>query len=243
MRKHRRTQSARQRNDPPSGKKSVVLLSGGIDSVTTLYMAKKYGFRVRALLFDYRQRHKKELSCAARICRLIRIPYEVIRIALPWAGSSLTKRSVPVPRDRDLKEKRIPSTYVPGRNVIFLSYAFSYAESIGAKTVFLGAHVQDYSGYPDCRPEFLRAFQQAANLGLSRRGIEIVAPLLDKSKKEIIKLGMRLGVPYEHTWSCYQGGEVPCGRCDSCRYRVRAFQELGYTDPLMKPDEKKKERK
>ena len=124
--------------------------------------------------------------------------------------------------------------------IVFLSYAFSLAESIGAKKIFIGAHIQDYSGYPDCHPEFFQGFQAAANSGLKHKGIEIIAPLLNKNKKEIVKMGLDLGVPFEYTWSCYQGGRFPCQACDSCRFRIQAFKALRVYDPLLKKREHRK---
>ncbi|MBU1523404.1 MAG: 7-cyano-7-deazaguanine synthase QueC [Candidatus Omnitrophica bacterium] len=212
--------------------KGVILLSGGIDSATTLYFAKKRGCQLTALIFDYNQRHKKEIECARRIAQLNRIKYIIEKINLSWAKSSLTDRRIKVPVNRNLNKKEIPLTYVPARNIIFLSYAFSLAESIGAKKIFIGAHTQDYSGYPDCRPEFLQSFQKAANLGIKSKGIKIIAPLIDKRKKEIIELGIKLKVPFGLTWSCYKGGRFPCERCDSCRFRIEAFKKLRLSDPL-----------
>ncbi len=211
-------------------KKAVVLLSGGIDSTVTLYLARKYGFSAQALIFNYRQRHKKEISCAIDNVKRLNIPYRLININLPWGGSALTDRKIKVP---GRKSKGIPPTYVPGRNLIFLSFAVSFAESVKAKKIFIGAHIQDYSGYPDCRPEFLHGFQHAANLGVKHKGIYIEAPLLYKKKAEIIKLGDSLGVDFNKTWSCYKGGKKPCGSCDSCRYRRRGFEEAGLSDPLV----------
>jgi 7-cyano-7-deazaguanine synthase len=225
------------RHDKETG---VILLSGGIDSATTFYFAKKYGYRLFALIFDYQQRHRKEIECAKRIAYMNRTPYHVIRTDFAWTKSSLTQRDIKVPLNRDLHKKEIPLTYVAGRNIIFLSYAFSLAESIGAKKIFIGAHTQDYSGYPDCRPEFFQSFQSAANAGLKYKGIEIIAPLLNKNKKEIIKMGLDLRVPFEYTWSCYQGGRFPCQKCDSCRFRMQAFRELRMYDPLLKKREYKK---
>lgn len=198
-------------------KKAIVLLSGGLDSAVTLYHAKAKGYRPTALIFDYGQRHKKEIVCAKKIAELNKIDYLVKKIDLSWARSALVDRKIKVTE----------RTYVSGRNIIFLSFAFSLAESIGAKSIFIGAHIQDYSGYPDCRPQFLNSFEKAVNLGLVCRGIKIYAPLINKSKKDIIRLGLRLGVPFEHTWSCYQGGKNPCKKCDSCKFRIRAFAELG----------------
>lgn len=213
-------------------KRAVILLSGGLDSATTLYYAKKQNYQLSALIFDYKQRHKKEIRCAKKIAVLNDIPYFMIKTNLSWAQSSLTCPRIKVPLGQKLNRKEIPATYVSGRNIIFLSYAFSLAESIGAQKIFIGAHVQDYSGYPDCRPEFIRAFESAANRGIKDKGIKIVAPLLHKTKKEIVKLGNVLGVPFQYTWSCYQGGKNPCLQCDSCRFRINAFRELGMKDPL-----------
>ncbi len=216
-----------------SENRGVILLSGGIDSTVTLYLAKKYGYTLSALIFDYGQRHKKEINCAKRIAQLNRIKYHVVKITLPWTKSSLTRKEIEVPLDRDLNRKEIPITYVSGRNIIFLSYAASYAESIGAKKIFIGAHTQDFSGYPDCTPQFLMKMEEALNLGLKEKGIKIEAPLIDKNKKEIIELGLKLKVPFSLTWSCYKGGRNPCLRCDSCRFRIHAFEELGKIDPLL----------
>ncbi|MDD5429948.1 MAG: 7-cyano-7-deazaguanine synthase QueC [Candidatus Omnitrophica bacterium] len=215
-------------------KKGVVLLSGGMDSVTTLYLAKSKGYKLSAIIFDYSQRHKKEIECAKEIALLNGVEYYVEKISLSWARSSLIDKNVRVPSNRSLNEKSVPVTYVSGRNIIFLSYAFSLAESINAKSVFIGAHIQDYSGYPDCRPEFLKKFETAVRCGLVSKKIKISAPLLRKSKKDIIKLGLRLGVPFEMTWSCYNGLRRPCGKCDSCRFRIKAFNDLCVKDPTSK---------
>ena len=213
-------------------KKGVILQSGGIDSAVTLYLAKSRGYQLRALIFDYNQRHKKEIERAKRIADLNKIDYQIVKCNLSWVKSALTKREIKVPSGRKLAGKNIPLTYVSGRNIIFLSYAASLAESIKAKAIFIGAHIEDYSGYPDCRPDFLNSFQRALNLGLKDKGLKIFAPLLKKKKKDIIRIGNRLGVPFEHTWSCYQGGRFPCLRCDSCRFRRKAFISLGLSDPL-----------
>ena len=213
-------------------KKGVILLSGGIDSAVTFYFAKSKGYQLEALIFDYNQRHRKEIGCARRIAGLNKIDYRLIKCDLSWVKSSLTKGALKVPTRRNLKGKDIPLTYVSGRNIIFLSYAASLAESIKAKAIFIGAHIEDCSGYPDCRPNFLDSFQKALNLGLKNKGLKIVAPLLNKKKKDIILMGIKLGVPFEYTWSCYQGGRVPCVRCDSCHFRREAFMSLGLADPL-----------
>lgn len=215
-------------------KQGVILLSGGIDSATTLYFAMKQGYKLSAIIFDYNQRHKKEIRYAMRLAGINDIRYYIIRAELPWTMSSLTNRGIRVPLNRNLQSRKIPLTYVPGRNIIFLSYAVSLAESINAKKIFIGAHVQDYSGYPDCRPQFMEAFQYAAGAGIKAKNIEIVAPLLNKGKKEIIELGLSLGVPFQYTWSCYQGGQKPCLKCDSCRFRIDAFRQIGVDDPILK---------
>ena len=214
-------------------KKAVILLSGGLDSAVTLYYALNKGFRPDVLIFDYGQRHKKEIACAKKLAVANKLKYHIVKIDLSWTRSSLTDKKIKVPVLLNMKNKDIPSTYVAGRNIIFLSYAFSYAESIGSNTVFIGAHVEDYSGYPDCRPEFLFNFNQAVNLGLKNNKIKIIAPLLDLSKRGIIELGLKLKVPFKNTWSCYTGGSRPCGKCDSCRFRIQAFQLLGLTDPVL----------
>jgi len=213
-------------------KKGVILLSGGMDSATTLYFAKKNGYKLTGLIFDYGQRHKKEIEFAKKIAECNRVKYYIEKIDVSWTPSSLTNLKINVPSNRNLTKDEIPSTYVAGRNIIFLSYAGSLADSIGAKTIFIGAHIQDYSGYPDCRPQFLLSFEKALNNGLRSKGIKVVAPLLKKDKKQIIKLGIKLGVPFEYTWSCYSGGKKPCQKCDSCRFRLQAFNELGIVDPL-----------
>ena len=214
-------------------KRGIILLSGGIDSVTTLYFARKKGYKLIALIFDYNQRHKKEIRQAEKIARINKVECYRIKIDLAWTKSALTCKNIKVPLNRHLGSKKIPLTYVPGRNVIFLSYAFSLADSRQAKKIFIGAHIQDYSGYPDCRPEFLKKFELAVNLGIKQKGVKIVAPLIKKDKTGIIKMGRSLGVPFELTWSCYKGGEFPCLECDSCRFRIRAFENLGMKDPLL----------
>ena len=212
-------------------KKAVILLSGGLDSAVTLYAALKNGYKPDVLIFDYGQRHKKEILCAKKLAKLNKLKYHLVKIDLSWTRSSLTDKKIKVPTGRNLKGKDIPVTYVAGRNIIFLSYAFSYAESIGAQNVFIGAHIEDYSGYPDCRPEFLFNFNQAVNLGLKNKNIKLVAPLLPLSKRGIVELGIKLKVPFQYTWSCYQGSKKPCGKCDSCRFRRAAFAGLGEIDP------------
>ncbi len=223
-------------------KLAVVLLSGGLDSATTLYLAKKLRFDCSCLIFDYGQRHKKEITAAGAIARNAHCPARIIKITLPWKGSVLLDKRIQVPgvtRSGGHQATRvIPSTYVPARNIIFLSFALSYAEAIGAEAIFIGAHAQDYSGYPDCRPEFYRAFNRVISTGtkagVERKRVEIKTPLINKGKAQIIKLGRRLGVPFALTWSCYQGGKRPCGRCESCYFRAKGFRELGIKDAALR---------
>jgi len=207
----------------------VILLSGGIDSAACLYLAKKRGFKPFCLLFDYGQRHRREIESAKKIARKAGSEYLICKINFPWKGSSLLDSRLKVPR----YSRGIPSTYVPARNIIFLSFALSCAEAIKAKTIFIGVNARDFSGYPDCRPDFYRAFRKAAKAGLSDKDIRISTPLINKTKAQIIKLGKRLGVPFELSWSCYRGGKRPCGECDSCRFRAKGFREAGLQDPLL----------
>ncbi len=217
---------------------AVVLLSGGLDSATTLYIAKKEGFLCHCLIFDYGQRHRKEILAAKIIAKKSGCPYELIKIRLPSAGCSLLNRKLKISVVATKSRERIPLTYVPGRNIVFLSFALSYAEAIKANAIFIGAHTHDYSGYPDCRPEFLRAFNKVmrcgTKAGVENRGIAIKAPLLKMDKAEIIRLGEKLGVPFELTWSCYKGGKIPCGDCDSCYFRAKGFARAKMKDPLVK---------
>ncbi len=220
--------------------KAVVLLSGGIDSATTLAIARKEGFEVIALSFDYSQRHKYELNAAARIAQTLQVnEHIIIEIDLRKFGGSALTSSIEVPKSRTEKEigKGIPSTYVPARNTIFLSYALALAEVREARKIFIGANAIDFSGYPDCRPEFIRAFQKMANVatksGVERRGVMIMAPLIDFTKSEIIQQGAKLKLDYSLTFSCYDpvSDSVACGECDSCIIRKKGFAEAGITDP------------
>jgi len=214
-------------------RKAVILLSGGLDSAVTLYFAKKRGYECECLAFDYGQRHKRELAAARSIAKKACSRITVVKLDLPWKGSSLTDKRERLPLGRTagkIKKLGIPSTYVPGRNSVFLSVAASFAEAIGAGEIFIGAHTEDSSGYPDCRAGYLKAFDKAIRLG-TKAGLEgrlrLRFPLIDKTKSQIIMLGRSLGTPLELTWSCYKGGVSPCGRCDSCRLRTKGFREAG----------------
>jgi len=211
--------------------KAIVLLSGGLDSAVTLYFAKHKGFDCHCLAFDYGQRHYRELEAACKIARIAKSPLTISKISLPWGGSALLDKKIKLPSSKPQVPSRIPSTYVPGRNIIFLSFALSFAEATKAGAIFIGAHAQDYSGYPDCRPEFYNALGKAFSIGtkagVQHKKIAIKTPIINKTKAEIIRLGDKLGVPFELTWSCYQGGEKPCGKCDSCYFRNKGFREAG----------------
>lgn len=210
-------------------KKCVVLLSGGIDSATCLFLAKKEGFLPHCLFFDYGQRHLKEIKSARRIAASAGATLLISKIGFPWKGSSLLDSSVRIPA----RSKGIPSTYVPGRNIIFLSFALSCAESIKAGAIFIGANARDFSGYPDCRSDFYRAFRKVVSTGTKKRDIEIKTPLINKTKAQIVRLAAGLRVPFEMTWSCYRGNVKPCNSCDSCRFRAKGFKEAGIKDPLL----------
>lgn len=220
--------------------KAVVLLSGGLDSSTVLYQAKADGCECYALSFDYQQRHRRELESAYAIARCVGVhEHQVVSFDLrQWGGSALTDDAIDLPEHRCVEEMslNIPVTYVPARNTIFLSFGLSYAEAIDAQRVYVGVNALDYSGYPDCRPDYIQAMQKVFKLGTKQgregEGIQIVTPLIDLKKTEIIELGNQLGVPWEHTWSCYAGGDAACGVCDSCQLRLTAFAELGLKDPL-----------
>ncbi len=232
-------------NSPSAPSPAVLLLSGGLDSTTVLAVAQHEGFAVHALTFRYGQRHATEIEAAKRIARNAGvIQHRVIDIDLTAFGGSALTASTPVPKDRDLSAlsldaKGIPVTYVPARNTIFLSYALAFAEVIGATDIFIGVNALDYSGYPDCRPEYIRAFEEMANLA-TRAGVEggtrltIRTPLISLTKAAIIKLGKSLGVDYSATTSCYDPAENgdACGRCDACQLRLRGFGEAGLDDPI-----------
>jgi 7-cyano-7-deazaguanine synthase len=223
--------------------KAVILLSGGLDSSTVLYQAQADGCECYALSFDYQQRHQRELEAARQIAQSAGVTQKIVRFDLGlWGGSALTDRAIDVPINRAPEEmtSQIPITYVPARNTIFLSFALAYAEALSAQWVYLGVNALDYSGYPDCRPDYIEAMQTVFTLGTKQgregNSIAIVTPLINLKKTEIIQLGNQLQVPWEKTWSCYQGEEKPCGVCDSCQLRLNAFHELGLTDPLLQEE-------
>ncbi|MBD2178367.1 7-cyano-7-deazaguanine synthase QueC [Pseudanabaena sp. FACHB-1998] len=211
-------------------KKAVILLSGGLDSATAAAQAIADGYEAIALSFRYGQRHERELLAARQVAAALNISeHFIVDVNLAqWGGSALTDENIAVPTE-GVKSGEIPITYVPGRNTVFIAIALSLAESKGAEAIYLGINAVDYSGYPDCRPDYLEAFQKLAALS-SRVGVEgnapkLVAPLVMDSKTDIVLRARRLGVPIDLTWSCYQGGEIPCGVCDSCRIRDKAILE------------------
>lgn len=221
-------------------KKAVVLISGGLDSATTAAIAKHEGYDIYAISFDYGQRHAREIESAKAIAdSLGAVDHLTISFDMRKIGASALTTEINVPTDRTDAEisSGIPITYVPARNTIFLSFALSYAESIGAQDIFIGVNQVDYSGYPDCRSEYIDAFEKMANLA-TRAGVEgefafhICTPLISLTKADIIRKGLELGVNYSLTWSCYQGGEKACGRCDSCKIRLAGFAQAGAIDPI-----------
>lgn len=225
-------------NNSAGQKKAVILLSGGIDSATTLAVAKQRGFEIYALSFDYSQRHKIELQAAKETAKQLGThEHRVFTLDLRQFGGSALTDNLQVPKEGLNQSGEIPNTYVPARNMIFLSLAVGYAESLGAADIFIGANEIDYSGYPDCRPEFLAAFEKMANLGtrvgIEGSGLRIQAPLVSKSKAEIIRIGIELGVDYSRTISCYDPSSdgQACGECDSCRIRRTGFEQAGVIDP------------
>jgi len=220
--------------------KSVVLLSGGLDSAVALYLAKSKGFdEVHAISFNYGQRHETELNHAKAIAEKAGVAaHKIVTLNLgDFGGSSLTDKNIEV-EDGDVNRTDIPVTYVPARNMVFLSIAASYAESIGAQDIFIGVSQVDYSGYVDCRQEFIDAMEAAINKGTvmgaeQGKPIKINAPFVNMTKAQEITLGMELSVDFGLTWSCYRGGEKPCGTCDSCLLRAKAFAEAGYEDAAL----------
>jgi 7-cyano-7-deazaguanine synthase len=220
---------------------AVVLVSGGLDSATVLAIARHQGFECYALSFDYGQRHKQELTAAARVAeRNGAAKHHTVQFDLRAFGGSALTGDIDVPKGRNTAEAGIPVTYVPARNTIFLSFALAWAETLNVSDIFIGVNALDYSGYPDCRPEYLEAFEGMANLA-TRAGVEgtqrlrIHAPLLRLSKAEIIRRGLELGVDYSLTSSCYDPAAdgTPCDACDSCQLRAKGFAEAGVADPLL----------
>jgi 7-cyano-7-deazaguanine synthase len=218
--------------------RAVVLLSGGLDSATVLAIARSEGYECYALSFDYGQRHRHELTAAAKVAENQGVAqHHTVTFDLRAFGGSALTSDVEVPKDRDLAESGIPITYVPARNTIFLSFALAWAETLGASDIFIGVNALDYSGYPDCRPEYIAAFEHMSNLA-TRAGVEgtrrlrIHTPLISLTKAGIIRRGTELGVDYSLTSSCYDPSPDgrPCGSCDSCRLRARGFREAGIRD-------------
>jgi 7-cyano-7-deazaguanine synthase len=213
--------------------KAIALLSGGLDSATCAAQAIADGYDVIALSFNYGQRHLRELAAAKQIASHLGIQeHFIIEINLAqWGGSALTDQSISIPTT-GVQPETIPITYVPGRNTVFIAIALSIAEAQNASAIVLGINAVDYSGYPDCRPEYLAAFQQLANLsskaGLVGNAPQLIAPLIQDSKVDIVHRAIALGIPIEQTWSCYQGDVAPCGLCDSCRIRDQALLQAGY---------------
>jgi 7-cyano-7-deazaguanine synthase len=217
---------------------AVVLLSGGLDSTTTLAIARADGFDLIALTFRYGQRHQIELDAAARVASAIGVREQlVVDIDLRALGGSALTADIPVPKDRDLQTREIPSTYVPARNTIFLAYALALAEVRDARDIYIGVNAIDYSGYPDCRPDYIAAFEKMAALatraGVEGRPVRLHTPLIRLTKVEIIRRGLALGLDYGLTRSCYDPDPrgLACGHCDSCRLRRAAFAQLGLNDP------------
>ncbi len=228
------------KNEQEPADKAVVLLSGGVDSSTTAALALRAGHGVYALTFDYGQRHRVELQAARRVAESLQIVHhKVISVDLRQIGGSALTDNIAVPKNRELERESsvIPVTYVPARNLILLSLAVGWAEVIGARSIFIGANAIDYSGYPDCRPDFIRAFEMTANLATRQttegKPIKIEAPLIHMTKAQIIREGMKLGVDYGLTVSCYDPDEqgLACGACDSCVLRHKGFVEAGIADP------------
>jgi 7-cyano-7-deazaguanine synthase len=225
--------------------RAVVLLSGGLDSTVTAAQAREDGYEIDALTVRYGQRHERELQAARDVAEALDVDEHVeLDVDLSaWGGSALTDEAHEVPTDRDEDEmtEEIPVTYVPARNLVFLSLATSFGETREAEAVYIGANAVDFSGYPDCRPAFLDAFERTAREG-TKSGVEgdpitVEAPLVDLPKDDIVELGVDLAAPLELTWTCYQGGQQACGRCDACQLRLEGFRKAGVEDPVPYADE------
>ncbi len=218
-------------------KKAIILFSGGLDSSTCLYWALKKGYKCIALNVFYGQRHKKEIQSARAICKKLGVELLDIKLPLVWlegATSLVGNKELPSQNLSKIKDGHIPSTYVPARNLIFAALGVSLAEARGAQAVILGANAIDYSGYPDCRPQFYAPLNKAVlagtKCGVEGKKIKILTPLLHMTKAQIVRLGLKLGVPFSMTWSCYKGGKKPCGVCDSCRLRAQGFWQARAED-------------
>ena len=218
--------------------KAVVLLSGGLDSTVCMAVAKSQGMDIYPISFNYHQRHSIELEGAKKVAEFFGVKkHLIIETNMEQiGGSALTDQAIQVP-DGDTERADIPVTYVPARNLIFLSYALGYAEVIGASSIFIGVNAVDYSGYPDCRPEFIEKFQRLADFSTKasaaeHKKIQVITPLQSLSKKDIVLLGTKLHAPLQFTHSCYKGGEKACGVCDSCKLRLKGFAEAGVKDPI-----------
>ena len=217
-------------------RKAIVLFSGGLDSTTCLYWALDKGYECETLTVSYGQKHDREVRSARQIADKLGVKQHFLTLDFPWlASSSLVDKNQPIPDQpmEEIESGKIPSTYVPGRNLVFLSVAASLMDAVHADAIVAGPNAVDFSGYPDCTPAFFNAAREAINRGTERgvtRGVEVLAPLMDLNKADIVRLGAKLGVPFELTWSCYSGGDKPCGHCDSCKLRARGFAEAGVKD-------------
>lgn len=220
--------------------KAIVLLSGGLDSTTALYLAKSQGYdEIYAITFQYGQKHDKELKSALAVAKAAGVKeHKVINLLLnQWSGCTLTDPQLEV-EDGNVERQDIPATYVPARNMVFLSVAASWADALDITDIFIGVSEVDYSGYVDCREEFIRAMEDAINLGTvlgaeKKQRIKIHAPFMHMTKADEVRLGAKLGVDFSLTWTCYRGGDTPCGTCDSCLLRAKAFEEAEERDPLI----------
>jgi len=210
--------------------RAIVLLSGGLDSCVTACIAKSEGYELYALSFDYGQRHIRELESAKKIAQRLGMEHRIIGVELPERADALTS-AIDVPHDGEIGEE-IPVTYVPARNTIFVAYALSWSEILGAEAIFIGANAVDFSGYPDCTKPYIDAWNDLIKVGMKNNRVRLLAPLIEMGKGEIVRGGVKLGAPLELTWSCYEGGEKACGTCDSCRLRLKGFSEAGIKDPV-----------
>ncbi len=217
-------------------KKAIVLFSGGLDSTTCLYWALDQGYECETLTVSYGQKHDREVEAAKIIAEKLGVKQHFVTLDFPWlSSSSLVDKNQEIPdlSMQEIESGKIPSTYVPGRNLVFLSIAASLMDAVGAEAIVAGPNAIDFSGYPDCTPAFFNAAAEAISRGTERgvtSGVQVLAPLMDLSKAGIVKLGAQLGVPFELTWSCYSGTDKPCGHCDSCKLRARGFAEAGVKD-------------